>query len=307
MTARDRRLRPGRSALHPQQPLPAVLRSRRSDAQGNTAQRDFYFEGEYSRGERPAAPGKAGLPGRRDHEADHAHLPAAAARSTWISSAKGRRSARAAWRSSDGQAEVVVDLTPDLYGTLELHAYKILPSGSITRDTRLVVVDDADDLSVISLTPGQDTYRPGDTASAGHPGAAGRMARACRPRWAWRSSMNRSLPWPSRTPALPSCTSCSNRSCCSPSTTCTASASPTWCSGAARWTTRRCAAPSKTPPRPRWPMAAASRQRLQPAAPTRTQDALQARRRAAGAAIFSGLSKCLLTFCLAPAAGACSA
>lgn len=64
----------------------------------------------------------------------------------------------------DGRAEVAVDLTPDLYGTLELHAYKILSSGTITRDTRLVVVDAASDLK-IQLQLGQDVYRPGDTAS----------------------------------------------------------------------------------------------------------------------------------------------
>jgi len=65
---------------------------------------------------------------------------------------------------SDGQAEVVVDLTPDLYGTLELHAYKIDASGTISRDTRLVVVDNAEDLDV-SLTPSADVYLPGDPAS----------------------------------------------------------------------------------------------------------------------------------------------
>ena len=48
----------------------------------------------------------------------------------------------------NGLAEVAVDLTPDLYGTLELHAYKILPDGAITRDTRLVVVDRAEGLSI---------------------------------------------------------------------------------------------------------------------------------------------------------------
>jgi len=63
----------------------------------------------------------------------------------------------------DGHAEIAVDLTPDLYGTLELHAYKILASGNITRDTRLVVVDAAADLS-LSLTPGSDVYRPGEAA-----------------------------------------------------------------------------------------------------------------------------------------------
>ena len=63
----------------------------------------------------------------------------------------------------NGRAELVVDLTPDLYGTLELSAYKILRSGTTSRDTRLVVVDQAEGLK-INLTPGQQTYRPGDPA-----------------------------------------------------------------------------------------------------------------------------------------------
>lgn len=64
---------------------------------------------------------------------------------------------------TDGRAEAAVDLTPDLYGTLELHAYKILTSGSIVRDTRLVAVENREDLAVNILT-GQESYLPGDTA-----------------------------------------------------------------------------------------------------------------------------------------------
>ena len=62
-----------------------------------------------------------------------------------------------------GKGSLAVDLTPELYGTLELHAYKILSSGTMVRDTRLVVVDPASDLTV-RLSAGQETYRPGDTA-----------------------------------------------------------------------------------------------------------------------------------------------
>ncbi|MBN1246870.1 MAG: hypothetical protein JXC32_04390 [Anaerolineae bacterium] len=65
---------------------------------------------------------------------------------------------------TDGHAEVAVDLTPDLYGTLALHAYKILRSGHVMRDTRLVVVDQAADLDV-TLAAGEDSYRPGDDAT----------------------------------------------------------------------------------------------------------------------------------------------
>jgi hypothetical protein len=62
-----------------------------------------------------------------------------------------------------GMAALSVDISPDLYGTLELHAYKILPSGIISRDTRLIVVDAAVDLN-LRLDLDQETYLPGDTA-----------------------------------------------------------------------------------------------------------------------------------------------
>ncbi len=63
-----------------------------------------------------------------------------------------------------GRAEADVDLTADMFGTLELHAYKILRTGHIARDTRLVVVDVANDLS-LAITSDQDTYLPGGTAA----------------------------------------------------------------------------------------------------------------------------------------------
>jgi 5-hydroxyisourate hydrolase-like protein (transthyretin family) len=63
-----------------------------------------------------------------------------------------------------GRTEADVDLTADMFGTLELHAYKILRTGNITRDTRLVVVDAANDLS-LAISGDQDTYLPGGTAA----------------------------------------------------------------------------------------------------------------------------------------------
>ncbi|NIM93334.1 MAG: hypothetical protein GTO18_06445 [Anaerolineales bacterium] len=63
-----------------------------------------------------------------------------------------------------GVAVVSADVSPDLYGTLELHAYKILPSGIITRDTRLVVVDAATELD-LHLQLDQESFRPGETAN----------------------------------------------------------------------------------------------------------------------------------------------
>ena len=63
----------------------------------------------------------------------------------------------------EGRATAAIDLTPDLYGTLAVHAYKPLSSGEIVRDTRLVVVDAATDLA-LDVELDRDTYRPGEEA-----------------------------------------------------------------------------------------------------------------------------------------------
>ncbi|MCP4541998.1 MAG: hypothetical protein GY832_33130 [Chloroflexi bacterium] len=72
-------------------------------------------------------------------------------------------------RVEGGKAEFAVDVSADLYGTLELHAYKVLLDGTIVRDTRLVVVDAPNDLD-IAITADADlrsveTYLPGETAT----------------------------------------------------------------------------------------------------------------------------------------------
>jgi 5-hydroxyisourate hydrolase-like protein (transthyretin family) len=63
-----------------------------------------------------------------------------------------------------GRAEFVVDASPDLFGTLELHAYKVLLDGTIVRDTRLVVVDEPRDIHV-GITADKDSYLPGEAAT----------------------------------------------------------------------------------------------------------------------------------------------
>ncbi len=82
-------------------------------------------------------------------------------------------------RVTNGKAEFAVDVSPDLYGTLELHAYKVLLEGTIVRDTRLVVVDAPNDLA-ITVTADRDTYLPGEmatisfqTSGAGEQGSGG--------------------------------------------------------------------------------------------------------------------------------------
>lgn len=54
-------------------------------------------------------------------------------------------------------------VTNDMAGTLEVHAYKILPDENIIRDTRVLVVSPADDLN-ISVTADKNEYRPGGEA-----------------------------------------------------------------------------------------------------------------------------------------------
>ncbi len=62
-----------------------------------------------------------------------------------------------------GHATLALDLDAGHVGTLELHAYALHPDGTLYRDTRLVVVEDARTLEV-SITPEQETYLPGATA-----------------------------------------------------------------------------------------------------------------------------------------------
>jgi hypothetical protein len=64
----------------------------------------------------------------------------------------------------NGRAEFLLPLSHDMAGTLELHAYKILPDENIVRDTRTIVVAPADDLK-ISAAADKGQYRPGDDAT----------------------------------------------------------------------------------------------------------------------------------------------
>ena len=63
----------------------------------------------------------------------------------------------------DGRAVFALDLDGAMAGTLELHAYSILPDGSIAGDTRLVIVDAPRQVAV-AITADREEYRPGETA-----------------------------------------------------------------------------------------------------------------------------------------------
>ncbi|MEA3396806.1 MAG: alpha-2-macroglobulin family protein, partial [Chloroflexota bacterium] len=77
---------------------------------------------------------------------------------------EGQTVSTRALKPANGHAQADIDLTPDLYGTLELHAYTISQWGEIQRDSRLVIVDAPRDLD-IAIRADADTYLPGATAA----------------------------------------------------------------------------------------------------------------------------------------------
>ena len=73
---------------------------------------------------------------------------------------------------SGGKGEETLNLTQDLFGTLELHAYKILSNGDIVRDSRIVYVQPANDLKIVVTAhkpsrdgDGADSFLPGENAT----------------------------------------------------------------------------------------------------------------------------------------------
>ena len=62
-----------------------------------------------------------------------------------------------------GQAGLTLPVTDDMAGTIEIHAYKILPNEDIVRDTRTIIVAPADDLTV-KIRADQAEYKPGGEA-----------------------------------------------------------------------------------------------------------------------------------------------
>jgi uncharacterized protein YfaS (alpha-2-macroglobulin family) len=68
-----------------------------------------------------------------------------------------------ALNADNGQAGITLPITDDMVGTLELHAYAILPDENIIRDTQVMIVSPADDLQ-IDVKADRDTYRPGTDA-----------------------------------------------------------------------------------------------------------------------------------------------
>jgi len=83
----------------------------------------------------------------------------------YIDIVKGGQMAMARAAELDkGRAELSLTPGPDLFGSLEVHAYKILPDGNIVRDTRLLYVSPPDDLNV-RIEVDREVYKPGEQAA----------------------------------------------------------------------------------------------------------------------------------------------
>ncbi|MBK8988749.1 MAG: hypothetical protein IPM39_22195 [Chloroflexi bacterium] len=133
-----------------------------SDAQGRSASQTFYFDGSYQAESVLLRPDKPIY--QVGETMNLVILTSAQSGAVYLDIIReGQTISTRALPITDGQTLTAVDIPPDFFGTLELHAYKILRDGTIARDTRLVLVDEANDLA-LTLAPDKEEYRPGETA-----------------------------------------------------------------------------------------------------------------------------------------------
>jgi 5-hydroxyisourate hydrolase-like protein (transthyretin family) len=99
---------------------------------------------------------------------------------TYLDVVRGGQTLLTKWLDvKDGKAAYRLNLPAEAFGTLELHAYQMIPGGEIIRDSRVIYVQQADGLQ-INVKPDQTVYAPGSegkirfevTDAAGKPTAA---------------------------------------------------------------------------------------------------------------------------------------
>jgi hypothetical protein len=61
------------------------------------------------------------------------------------------------------RAELALDLPAELFGMIEIHAYRLRPDGSFVRESRVVYVEHASDLKVAAKSS-KDTFKPRESA-----------------------------------------------------------------------------------------------------------------------------------------------
>ena len=133
------------------------------DAQGNSASRTLELQSEWAAETVLLRPERAAYQiGETMHLDALTSVPSGAVYLDIIK--EGQTISTRALEVENGRAQADVDLDETLFGTLALHAYKILSDGSIVRDTRLVVVTPAEGIE-LAVTSDQETYRPGDLAT----------------------------------------------------------------------------------------------------------------------------------------------
>ena len=86
----------------------------------------------------------------------------------------------------EGKAAYKLDLPASVFGTLEIHAYQLLSSGEIIRDSRVIYVQPPSDLKIevkadgVEYRPGQEgkiTFQVTDVNGKAYAGGAGRPDR----------------------------------------------------------------------------------------------------------------------------------
>ncbi|HQR37873.1 MAG TPA: MG2 domain-containing protein [Blastocatellia bacterium] len=65
--------------------------------------------------------------------------------------------------TANGRGQLELDLTPEMYGTVEIRAYQITSDADPISDRRLIFVDPADDLKV-DVSADRDSFKPGEDA-----------------------------------------------------------------------------------------------------------------------------------------------
>jgi hypothetical protein len=82
---------------------------------------------------------------------------------TYLDLVRGGQTLLTRWLDvRDGKADYRLDLPAEVFGTVEVHAYQMLPSGEIIRDSRVVYVQPRDDLK-IEVKPDKEVFLPGET------------------------------------------------------------------------------------------------------------------------------------------------
>ncbi len=149
-------------SVRPGAGVPVVLNLKAVDAQGRAAQASLKLEGRAQ---------AESLMLRTEHAVykvgDKLRLETISTRArgaAYIDVVKdGQTLLTRAIETDEGRGRLDIDLTPEMFGAIEVRAYQFTSEADPISDRRLVYVDPADDLRV-EVAAVRDTYRPGEEA-----------------------------------------------------------------------------------------------------------------------------------------------